>query len=369
MKKVVLTIGSISSGGAERVLCDIANHLNKIGISVIVIVTKRMNNEYRLNSGIEIISLNEDKENKDENKIIKNIKYILKFRNYIKKINPDTILSFLLEPNFRTIISTAGIKSRVIVSVRNDPDKEYNNFILKKIADILYSFADGVVFQTEYAKMCFHKNIRKKGKIIPNSVNESFIRERYLGDRDKEIVTVGRLFKQKNHKLLIDAFEIISKKYPDYNLKIYGEGPERKNLEKQIKELGMEDSVCLMGMKDDINKYIYKSKMFILSSDYEGIPNALLEAMSLGLPVISTRCSGGGAEFLIENEVNGLLIPVGNKWEMAKAIERLLEDNGYCNQLSKNANQISLKLSPAVILDNWANYLLESMEIENEFDK
>lgn len=140
----------------------------------------------------------------------------------------------------------------------------------------------------------FHR--QRSRKIIPNAINKEFITAEYSGPRNKQIVSSGRLTEQKNHALLIKAFAGITAKYPAYKLVIYGDGPLRKDLELLASNLGIADKVSFPGYTTEIRKKIERSSLFVLSSDFEGMPNALMEAMALGVPCISTDCKGGGRE-------------------------------------------------------------------------
>ena len=202
---------------------------------------------------------------------------------------------------------------------------------------ILYPLADGFVFQTKEAQEYFDKKIQKKSVIIPNPINEEFICEPYNGEREKKIVTVGRLEEQKNHKMLIKAFSKLPEGLSEYKLIIYGEGSLRPELEKQIKELNLLGRVFLPGQVDDVKNRIYKAGLFVLSSNYEGMPNALMEAMALGVPCASTDCPCGGPRFLIKNEYNGLLYNVNNELELKLAINKIIGDEELSKKISKNA--------------------------------
>lgn len=170
----------------------------------------------------------------------------------------------------------------------------------------------------------FHR--QRSRKIIPNAINKEFITAEYSGPRNKQIVSSGRLTEQKNHALLIKAFAGITAKYPAYKLVIYGDGPLRKDLELLASNLGIADKVSFPGYTTEIRKKIERSSLFVLSSDFEGMPNALMEAMALGVPCISTDCKGGGARFLIKNGTNGLLTPIGDVEALQTAMEKILSD-------------------------------------------
>ena len=222
------------------------------------------------------------------------------------------------------------------------------------------SKANGWVFQTEEAKDWYGKAIGKaKVQIIPNAINPDFIKEPYRNDRKKTIVTAGRLTEQKNHVLLLKAFAKICQKFPDYQLVIYGGGGNLKNkIVETVKQLNIEDRVIMPGYTTNIGDKIKDASLFVLSSDFEGMPNALMEAMALGLPCVSTDCKGGGARFLIDNEKNGLLTPIGDVAALAKAIDRMLSDRKFAEQCGEEAHKICEQLAPEKIYREWESLII-----------
>lgn len=354
--KILFAIDTLGKGGAERVITNLANYFIKEN-DVSIMTLRNVPIAYELNSKINIVNIQE--EGNYNNKIIREIKNIKRIKDEIEKYSPDVIITFLPAITYRLMIANIVNKKKVIISVRNDPKIEYANILKKILMKILYTRADGFVFQTEEAKSFFSKKIQIKSEIIPNPINESFIEKPYEGERKKEIVSVGRLESQKNHKMLIKAFSKISETYKDYKLVIYGEGNERENLENLITNLNLNNRVLLQGKVDDIKGKIYDASVFVLSSDYEGMPNALMEAMALGMPVISTNCPCGGPRFLIKNNENGILVPVKDEEKMKGAIEKVLEDKDFANNISKNASKISIDLNPKKINEKWENSIKE----------
>lgn len=288
--KTMFNLGSMTKGGAERVVANLSNKMIHDD-EIVVCVTQYGEPMYQLDEKIKYYTLDEDE--KKQNFFIKNIKRVIKLNEIVKKENPDIIISLLPEPTYRLMFINIFRKKKVIISVRNDPKIEYKSKINQWIMKILYKRANGFIFQTEEAKQYFSKEIQDKSIIIPNPINDEFIRPPYEGEREKIIVSVGRLTEQKNQKLLINAFSKLEKDLKEYQLIIYGEGELRNCLEEQIRELQLENKVFLPGEVDDINEKIYKASLFVLSSDYEGMPNALMEAMALGIPCISTDCPCG----------------------------------------------------------------------------
>ena len=171
-------------------------------------------------------------------------------------------------------------------------------------------------------------------------------------------MSCGRLEKQKRFDLLIDAFHHVCDAFPEYTLEIYGEGSMEETLQTQIDSLGMQDRIFLMGRSQDIPNAIKDASMFVLSSDFEGMPNALMEAMALGLPVISTDCGGGGARALIENGVDGLIVPCGDSETLAKAMHDLLADVQRMKVMGEQAKEKGMKFSADNVVSQWEKYFL-----------
>ena len=326
-KKVVLYIDMMYRGGAQRVMANIANYLIEKQYSVVLVNDFEPDPDimqYQVSDKVKRVFLRKDLRG---NVVKKNIDRLLELRKIVKKENPDAVLSFLGRPNIRMLLSTLGLSYKKIVSVRNDPYKEYGSSALKKwIANLLFYTANGCVFQTEDASLYFSKTIREKSVVILNPVDDKFfniIRE----NKVRNIITFGRLEPQKNHILLIHAFSKVADAFPNENLIIYGEGSLRKELEKEIKDNNLEGRVFLPGNTSNVEEKLSSAKLFVLSSDYEGLPNALMEAMAVGVPCVSTDCPSGGPKTLIIDNQQGLLIRCNDAEKMAEAIKQVLSDS------------------------------------------
>lgn len=349
--KILFYINSLCHGGAERVMCNLATQFSEHDDECVFVTSFFADNEYALGAKVKRISLFSQKP--IYGFIKRNYFLVKKLRKVLQQERPDLLISFMAEPNFRAIIASAGLKNKVIISVRNDPNKEYGSFITRILAKMLFRCADGVVFQTEDAKKWFPKSIQIKSTIIFNQVDEVFYNTKYEGERH-DIVTTGRLVPQKNHKVLIRAFADIADKVSD-NLIIYGEGELRPELEKMITELHMEDRIFLPGVTRNVADTIKSAKLFVLSSDYEGMPNSLMEAMALGLPCISTDCPCGGPRMLLGKANQQLLVSVGDQERLAQAIHvGLLE---YNDELVKEVIERAKLFYPAKVLGDWKLYM------------
>ena len=347
-------INTIRGGGAARVMIQLAERFSKAGYKTIIVTSFVEETEYIVPSGVERMSLEQEQIN--QSKLQRNITRTQKLRKLCKLYKPLALISFMAEPNFRALFATIGLPVKNIISVRNDPSREYAGSLNHYLAKYMLPLADGCVFQTEQAKAWFPKRTQKKSKIITNMLTESFFHlNRFYGG---DIVTIGRLSAQKNHKLLIRAFSLICAKHPGVLLRIYGSGELEPELRKEIQDLKMEGVVMLMGLTENVESILSEASLFVLPSDYEGMPNALMEALAAGLPSISTDCPVGGPATLIKSGENGLLVPVGDKKIMAEAIDLLLSKPYYAQTLGKNAQAAAAaSYHPSVVFEEWKAYL------------
>lgn len=280
----------------------------------------------------------------------------------IKKESPEVVVSFVWQVNVYSIIACMfNRKLKLIISERNDPYKDPNNKFLRIIRDAIYHFSDGYVFQTEDAKNYFSKIIQDKGIVISNPIKENL--PFWKNNNSKVIISACRLAHQKNLPMLIDAFEKVLLDYPDYTLKIFGEGPWRNELENYIKEKGLTGKVLLPGFSEDIHHEIANSEIFVISSNYEGISNSMLEALAIGIPVISTNSPIGGAKMYIKNYINGILVEVGNVKQLANEIKKLISNNEMAVRMSRESIKIRQNLSAGKIAEQWINYINDIINV------
>lgn len=341
--KITFFIGGMKRGGAERVISILANHYAKKGWNVDIVLLLYPNVQYELNQNINIIDMAAG-----EGSYIKKVpKWIKKIRKYIIKEKPDRIVSFVGRINMLVLTASIGLKKSIIVSERNDPKNDGRGKIIQKYCNIIYRRAKAIVFQTKYEKSCFSKKL-KQAYIIPNPVTVNI--NPILCAKD-EIVTAGRLQPQKNQKVLIEAFNVIHKMYPGLKLKIYGDGILKEDLLTQVKEYKLENEVELCGNVNDLHKRIVGSRLFILTSEYEGLSNALIEAMMLGIPCISTDYPG--VNEIIKNNYNGVIVKRNDVKDICRGIKKVLENKDFSERISKNALEDSKKYSEKVIIKEW----------------
>lgn len=342
-------------GGAEKSLVMLANQLSERGHDVTLVSMTSNNNVYNLSKMVRYEYIDD----KCSNKIATIFNRYFLLDKFFKKNKADIVISFWFQIGVLAMILSKKYKFRIIYSERGDPtDIEYKgiNGLIRRLS---FPFFDGFVFQTKGARDCFGEEVVKKSCVINNAI---YIDQNGLNKppkKNKEIVAVGRLHRQKNFSMLIKAFSLIADKYTEYNLIIYGEGELRDKLTEQITELGLQKRVILYGNTKEVYNKILCSELFVLSSDFEGMPNALMEAMALGLPCISTNCSPGGAAELIDNYENGILVNIGDYNELADKMDEVLENDELKEKLSRNAKKILDTHSIEEIYGKWEKYIKE----------
>ena len=341
-------------GGAERVMSILANEWGKNNVETMILVTETEEiSKYHLSDKVTIISCYEEK----NGAYFPQLNIIKKVRNICKEWKPDVVISFYNDLCALTALAITGLHIPLIYSERNDPNKTNQGNAGRLYRKIIEYMADKIVFQTTGAQRCYTKSVQEKSTVILNPLNtygfpiHDFLHEKH------EIVSVGRLEAQKNQKLLIDAFALIAKDFPEYQLTIYGEGSLRKELEDYIKAKGLQERGSLPGSKNNIQEHIKDASLFVLSSDYEGIPNALIEAMAIGLPCVSTDCSPGGARELIEDGVNGLITPCGDAKKLSDAMRMMLSNKSYAKACGIEALKIRKKTDVKKISEKWLRYM------------
>lgn len=361
-KHVVLFISALRKGGAERVMVNLAGYLKSQGVRVTVVTQYLCENEYELPEGIPRILSEITPEERAGTRLRGRAGDFAaryrKLRGIWKKQNPDVILSFIGKNNIMALLAAAFTGIPVVVSVRGEPKSEYYSKGMRLLAKTLFATAAGVIVQTGDARSFFPGFIQKKAVILKNPLNPAFVQERFTGRRDGRILSVGRVDQNKNHEMILRAFALIAEEFPRASLVIYGEGECRKKLQELSRKLGLSERVSLPGAVTDVPEKIRTGSVFVLSSGHEGMPNALIEAMCLGIPSISTDCPCGGPRELIEDGVNGFLIPVGDTEALAERLRLLLQDEELSERMSAGAARLLLEYKPEKVNRDWMDYLM-----------
>lgn len=350
-EKIIFVSISMRGGGTERVISLLANHWVNNGKAVDIMMIGDNAVEYELDERVNVYSVSEA----TGGSLWGRIKRLLQMRKIFLENAKAVVIAMGTVSAMFTSVALMGLRRNFILSERNDPNRLNHRPIKgyeKFIRNILYKKANHIVFQTHMAEECFNGSLRKKGTIILNPLNISSIAEE-VNVREHSIITAGRLTKQKNHELLIDAFEEFGKTCEDYKLYIYGKGELEENIRQYIAKKGLDSKAFVMGFADNIHQIFQKGGIYVSSSDWEGISNSLAEAMACRIPVVATNCPMGGSAMLIKSGENGVLIEPGDKDALVKALLRLASDKDYYDGISKAGGNITDRLAVAKIAEEW----------------
>lgn len=347
--RIGIEFDKVSLGGGERILYMLASSFAQRGHDVVIFTwNKQWEDPEKIPFQHQLCVLNHTPY------LGKGLSSLVELNKEVKKRNVDCLISFL-NTTTRVFIGAARLnKIPAITSLRVEP--VFDTFIKKILKFIIYS-CDGTVFQTNTVRNSFKGRIYRNSVVIHNPIMDDNLPFSNSEDYRKEIVGIGRLTEQKNFALLVDAFAELNPE--GYTLKIYGEGHLKDDLSKQIEHYGMSDKIKLMGHVDRVVDHIAKADIFVLSSDWEGMPNALMESMAMGLACVATDVATGGCRDLIQEGENGLLVPVGDKVALREALRRIIENDELKKKLKINAQTIRQTHSKDTIIPQWISFIEE----------
>ena len=388
-KKVFFFIDSLGGGGAERVVSVIANSFaEQYKYDVSIVMLRKSDIMYPLSEMIHLIFAEDlsvyslwskfvrfifgfykffrqgiyknfmvkigrygEVPQYDETSFYYYAKYAMPYRDLLMQNKVDTAFGFLIRSNISMLMAAKGTNVKTVFCERNNPVRPDIPWNIINIRDRIYHRCTSAVFQTE-EEMKYYTEIKGEKAVIPNPLKDD-LPKRFSGIRRKNIVNFCRLNKQKNIPLLIDAFKMLLSDYSDYTLQIYGNGTEKYYLNDYIKFKQLESCVFIKDFSNNIHEKIKDASMFVSTSDFEGLSNSMLEAMAIGLPCVCTDCDGGGARMMIEDHVNGLLVPKGDVNAVYKAMKEIIEDKKLAEKISINASKLKDELSVDKIVDKW----------------
>lgn len=352
MRPIIFVTVSMGGGGTERVISILANYYCQKNIPVTILMIADNRVAYKLDERIQIVNVSEA----TGGSLIGRIKRVTGLRKHLKS-NPEArVIAMGTVTAMFTLLAKMGLKRDVVISERNDPNRLNHKPISKSaklLRNFLYQRAKAIVLQTEDVKDCFPECLMKKSVVIPNPLSTE-LPEAYVNtNREKTVVTAGRLTEQKNHKLLIDAFCKFHKGHPDYKLNIYGKGELEEELKNYVQKIGMKEHISICGFCDDLYTELQSNGIYVSSSNWEGISNSLIEALAFGIPTIATDCPVGGSRMFIRNMENGILIKTEDETALIEAMNKIADDKVFAERLSEKAIAIRTQLSAEKIADEW----------------
>ena len=355
---VAFVLSALGAGGAERIISWIAGAAIARGWNVTVITFDSPGDPifHSIDPRVELIRLALPAGGNGTARFIMGARRLHALRRALSGKRFDVVVSFLTKINVLTLLAMLGRRAPVIVSERNNPDLQPAHPLWQVMLRRLYPRAAAIVMLTERGKARLPIADRSRVTVIPNPLPSLGFRPRQEGA--PQLVAVGRLTEQKGFDLLIEAFGSIAERFPDWNLLIFGEGPERPRLEAMTAEHGLQDRVFLPGNTERHGEWISAASMFVLSSRYEGFANVVSEAMQAGLAVVASDCDFGPAD-MIEPEVSGILVPPGDIVQLAAALGEVMSSETKRRQLGANAIRRARLFDERAILDRWLNLIAE----------
>ena len=343
--KIFFLVASLGSGGAERVVSLLSNKLVEQGHDIGIVCLKYNDIYYNLNQDVKVVLAMKQTKNR--------LTEILWLRKYIKKEKPDVVIPFTEGVYCFTILALLGTGIPIIASERLDPaSMSKTRKVLKRL---LLPYVDWMVVQTQSIKEYFPKNIQDKTTVIFNPVNDDVFKPSSAiiekAGKLNRLISVGRLYPQKNQQMLIQAFARVADLFPEWQLVIYGEGPLRAELEDLVSSLCLQDRVLLPGRTENVIEELRKSQIICLSSYYEGMSNTMIEAICVGLPIVTTKVSG--TENLINDGENGFLIENNNEVSFAEKIAELMSSSILRKRMSINNQQFVRLFNIDNIINEW----------------
>ena len=356
--KIIFFLPNLSSGGAERVVSILSRELSKKGYNVSIAVLNDNNRAYAIEDSVSVVIF-------DGEGTLGKIKRIIKLNAFLRRQDRGIVFAFHPVCLKYAIAASTGTKCSVVACERNDPYSLYQT--QKEVARIkrLYRKASYAVFQTEDARKFYGPALEGKSRIIINPILPP--KMTWNGNINKHrIVSVCRLEKQKNIYMAIDAMKILKDKYKmSISYDVFGKGEMETDLKTYCVQKGLDQEVRFMGVTNEVIEELADSSLFISSSDFEGISNSMLEALSVGMPVICTDCPIGGAKMAIEDGVNGYLVPVGNAEALAKKIYEVLTNDELSIKIGKEALKSSAKWYVDKVTEKWIQVCQEVFSISH----
>ena len=351
MVKIIFFIGRMAAGGgAEKVMAMLANHFVDKGwdVDIVLLLGNEVDkNHHQLDERINIIDYSPSQ---NCSYLINLFRWVIHIRRLVKKQQPDLMVSFFGRINALVLTSTLGLNIPIIVSERNDPRHDNRGKVMLNYCNLIYRRARTIVYQTKYEQSCFSSVHLSKSHIIPNPIKLVDI---YNAKIDKNlIINVGRLQKHKNQEMLINAVRLVKERVPSVKCQIFGEGITHDYLQGLIDDCKLQDTVTLEGKKGNILDYVSSGYVFVTTSNYEGLSNALMEAMMLGKICITTDYEG--ADDLIDNGINGIIVPRNDVMRLSKVLIDILSDTtGKYSVLGENARKTMMKYESSEIMSKW----------------
>jgi glycosyltransferase involved in cell wall biosynthesis len=355
--KIILLTSSLALGGTERVVASLCNEWVARGDDVTVILTYSGGAKmfYPLPERAELIKL-ADVVGAKTLGVLSYAQRLYALRRLITERSADVIVSFLPNVNIATILSSAFLRIPLIICERSYPLSIPKFHVLNVLRKRTYRYADVLTVQTDGIADKFKQLFPglKAIQTVPNALPaEISMYQKSNGGERKVLLSLGRLAPEKQVDKLLNTFSLIAPMFPDWDLHIYGEGPLTNSLEAQIRQAGLQSRVFLKGPTSKPWEVMAGADAFVMVSQYEGFPNALLEAMGIGLPCVVFDCPTGPKE-ISRGGKDALLVPLNDYEALRRELSRLMSDENLRTRLGSQAREsVNRRFSHAQVMALW----------------
>lgn len=357
--KIVFLVSSLNAGGAERVACTLVNAWVEKGhqVTLIPCFTQGSGQSfYPLDERVKVRWLSEYL---PQNKWFSRLSKPRILRALMREEKADVMVSFLTNVNVVSLLAARGLGIPLIVGERTDPANQRISSSLKFLRKVLYSQASAVLVQTQRATEYFKSWSLRKLRVIPNPLPANLIFQAPNALAPSVVLAMGRLVPTKQFDRLIENFSQIAAAYPDWQLHIYGDGPEREKLQQLIVEKGLASRMLLKGKTDKPWEVMRQARVFAMSSRLEGFPNVMLEAMASGLPVVCYDCPSGPSELSLDGKV-AKLVPLDHEQFFQQQLRSLMQNELERAQLAQQGQEsVFERYSQPQVLQQWDELLKE----------
>lgn len=365
--KILVAIPSLSAGGAERVVVTLANQWSRGGHDVVIATFESAAAKpfYPIDADVRLVPLDLPPVSKPKWRAIAHtFKRIAALKRAIRAEQPDVVISFLTKMNVMTAIAADRLGVPVIISERNNPYAQQFDRFWDTARGFAFPKAFAFVTMTQGAAEFFPEKQRPRTRIIPNPVSVPAVERRANGTT---LTAVGRLTGQKRFDRLIDAFALVAGDFPDWSLVIWGEGERRAELEALAERRGLAGRVRLPGLTEKPGGWLEHADALALSSDYEGWPNVVIEALAGGVPVVAVDCEFGVKEILADGDL-GLIAPRADTPAFAEALARMMRDETLRRDFSEKGREAAKRYAPEAIAALWDALIAEAIASSRGID-
>lgn len=360
---ILILVYSLARGGAERMTVELARAWVDRGCRVTVLTLAPAETDFfALDPRVrhERLSIPADPERNPLQMVMANIRRALSVRRVLTRVRPDIALGMMSSAAIQLAMASVGLRMKTFGSERTYPPMLPMGAVKERVRWFTYGLLTGVIGQTEAAAAWLRAHTTaRRVHVIPNHIDlplrpqaPRVTVDAVLSPDRRCILGVGRMTEEKQFPKMIAAFAVLAPRFPQWDLVIAGDGPDRPALEAQVEAAGLADRVRLPGAIGNVADWYERADLFLMTSRFEGFPNALLEAMAHGAPPVAFDCMTGPSE-LIRDGQNGLLVPLNDMDGLVEGLEKLMKDEALRLAMGDQARHSRDQFSRDAVMHRW----------------